>query len=191
MKKRRIRPVRPVYPSPAGLVTSVSETGTPNIITLGEIFNISIATPVILGIAVRKERYSHQLISATREYVVNLPTARMARTVDLCGSVSGRDVDKFAAFQLTPVEADEVRPPLIAECPINIECRVIGIQEIGDHDLFLGEALAVHVAEEVMDKRGHMVVEKLDPLCFLHGEYWSIGAKLGRHGFSRAPRVTA
>lgn len=184
MKKQRIRPFRPIYPSPAGLVTSISVDGRPNIITLGEIFNISIASPVIVGIAIHKDRYSHELISATREYVVNLPTAGMVETVDLCGSVSGRDVDKFARFGLTPVEADEVSPPLLAECPVNIECHVIGIQEIGDHDLFLGRAVAVHIAEEALDQRGRVIVDRLDPLCYLHSEYHSLGARLGLHGFT-------
>jgi flavin reductase (DIM6/NTAB) family NADH-FMN oxidoreductase RutF len=185
MEKRSVKPFRPVHPSPAALVTSVSEAGRPNIITLGEVFNVSIADPVILGIAIAKPRYSHELISVTREYVVNLPTAGMVETVDRCGSVSGRDVDKFAEFGLTPVPAEKVSPPLIAECPINVECRVIDIQVIGDHDLFLGEAVAQHVAVEALDDRGRILVDKLDPLCYLHGEYWSCGKKLGWHGFTR------
>ena len=139
MNKKIIKPFRPAYPSPAGLITSVSEEGTPNIITLGEVFNISIRNPVILGIAITKERYSHELISATREYVVNFPSSSMVKVVDQCGCVSGRQINKFAEFGLTPVPAEQVKPPLIAECPINIECRVIDIQEVGDHDLFLGK----------------------------------------------------
>ncbi len=185
MKKRSIKPRRPVHPSPAALITSISEDGRPNIITLGEVFNISIASPVIVGIAIAKPRYSHELITATREYVVNLPTAAMVEAVDLCGTISGRDVDKFAEFGLTPVAAEQVRPPLIAECPISLECRVVGIQEIGDHDLFQGEAVAEHVAEDALDDDGGIIVGKLDPLCYLHGEYWSCGTKLGHHGYTR------
>jgi flavin reductase (DIM6/NTAB) family NADH-FMN oxidoreductase RutF len=185
MKKQQIKPFRPVYPSPAGLVTSISENGKPNIITLGEIFNISIANPVIVGIAIHKQRYSHKLISATREYVVNFPTASMVEIVDQIGTVSGRNVDKFTTFHLTPVPAEHVCPPLITECPMNIECRVIGIQEIGDHDLFLGEVLTVHVAEAALDEREHIIVDALDPLCYLNSEYWTLGTRLGRHGFSR------
>ncbi len=185
MRKRSVKPFRPVYPSPAALVTSESEDGCPNIIKLGEFFNVSVSDPVILGIAIAKPRYSHELISATREYVVNLPTSSMVETVDRCGSVSGRDVDKFAEFRLTPVPAEKVRPPLIAECPVSIECRVLGIQEIGDHDLFLGEALAEHVAEEALDEHGRILVDKLDPLCYQHSEFWSCGKRLARHGFSR------
>ncbi|MHC4404791.1 MAG: flavin reductase family protein [Planctomycetota bacterium] len=185
MRKRSVKPFRPVHPSPAALVTSVAEDGRPNVLTLGEVFNVSIREPVILGIAIAKPRYSHELISATGEYVVNLPTSSMAETVDRCGSVSGRAVDKFARFGLTPLPAEKVKPPLIAECPISVECRVIGIQEVGDHDLFLGEALAEHVAEEAIDDKGQILVDKLDPLCYLHSEYWSCGRRLGRHGFSR------
>ena len=187
MKKRSVKLFRPVYPSPAALVTSVSEDGRPNIITLGEVFNISISDPVILGIAIAKPRYSHGLISASREYVVNLATADMVEIVDKCGSVSGRDVDKFAEFGLTPVPAEKVRPPLIAECPVSVECRVLAIQEVGDHDLFLGQALVEHVAEAALDENGGILVDKLDPLCYQHSEYWSCGRRLGRHGFSRKP----
>ncbi len=185
MGKRMIKPFRPIYPSPAGLVSSVDGDGRANIITLGEIFNVSIAGPVIVGIAIAKPRYSHELISASREYVVNLPTSAMVEIVDRCGSVSGRDVDKFARFSLTAVPAEKVRPPLIAECPVNIECRVIGIQEIGDHDLFLGEVLVEHVDEEALDESGRILVDKLDPLCYLHSEYWSCRERLAQHGFSQ------
>ncbi len=185
MTKRSITPFRPVHPSPAALITSVSEDGKPNIITLGEIFNISVREPVIVGIAVAKARYSHELISATRQFVINLPTSSMFEIVDRCGTVSGREVDKFDAFGLTPVPAEKVTPPMIAECPLNIECRVLDIQEVGDHDLFLGEAVAEHVSEEALDEDGRILVDKLDPLCYTHSEYWSCGKKLGRHGFTR------
>jgi len=109
----------------------------------------------------------------------------MVEIVDRCGIVSGRKLDKFAKFQLTPVPAEKVRPPLIAECPINIGCRVLEIQEVGDHDLFLGEAVVEHVVEEALDEHGRILVDKLDLLCYMHSEYWSCGRKLSRHGFSR------
>jgi flavin reductase (DIM6/NTAB) family NADH-FMN oxidoreductase RutF len=185
MAKRSIEPFRPVYPSPAALVTAVDENGRANIITLGEVFNLSIAEPVIVGIAIAKARYTHELISRTGEFVVNLPPARLLEKVDRCGSVSGRQVDKFAAFGLTALAATRVRPPLIAECPVNLECRLLGIEEIGDHDLFKGEVLVEHVDEDVLDASGRVQVSKLDPLCYMMGEYWSAGRKLGHHGFTR------
>lgn len=187
MNKRRIQPYRPVYPSPAALITSIDRNGTPNIITLGEVFNISIRQPVIIGIAIRPATYSHGLIAETREYVVNLPPAHLVAQVDGCGRISGRNqVNKFERFGLTPVPADEVAPPLIAECPVNIECKVVGQQTIGDHDLFLGEAVAVHVDEDKLDASGALLAEKLDMLVYLTGEYWSVGQHLARLGFSRS-----
>jgi len=178
MSKRQIRPERPVYPTPAALVTSVDADGRANIITLGEVFNISISDPVILGIAIRKERWSHRLISQTREYVVNLPTCAIAPQVWLCGRCSGRDTDKFARTGLTPVPAARVRPPLIAECPVCIECRVSAIQEIGDHDLFLGEAVAQHVDEEALDADGSLLVERLDAFALVAGQFRALGRRL-------------
>jgi flavin reductase (DIM6/NTAB) family NADH-FMN oxidoreductase RutF len=178
--KVQVRPNRPVYPTPAALITCADEQGRPNVLTLGETFNISIARPVILGIAIRKSRYSHELISRTGEYVVNMPTQAIAEQVWHCGRISGRDVDKFAATGLTPVPAAVVKAPLIAECPINVECRVTGIQVIGDHDLFLGEAVAQHVNGECLDAEGRILVEKLDGFAFVLGEFWTLGQKIER-----------
>jgi flavin reductase (DIM6/NTAB) family NADH-FMN oxidoreductase RutF len=185
MRKISVKPFRPVYPSPAALITSVASDGKANIITLGEVYNLSVSKPVIVGISIAKPRYSHKLISESLEYVVNLPTTQILEKVDRCGTMSGRDVDKFAELGLTPIPASKVKPPLIAECPINLECKVIRIEEIGDHDMFAGEVIVEHVDEEVLDERGRIQVEKLDGLCYVLGEYWSLGQKLGYHGFSR------
>ncbi len=185
MRKRQITPFRPVYPSPAGLVTCADATGKPNIITLGEIFNLSIRDPVIVGIAIAKARYSHELISATGEYVVNLPTAKVLAAVDRCGSVSGRRTDKFSTFGLTPVPALHVTPPLIAECPVNIECRVRDILVIGDHDLFVGDVLAVHVDEDCLEGN-RILTDRLDAFCFINWEYRAVGDRLARVGYTRS-----
>ena len=190
MSKVQIKPFRPIYPTPAGLITSIAPDGRANIITLGEIFNLSLRSPTIVGIAIRKATYSHGLIAQSGEYVVNLPTTRILEEVDRCGSVSGRKVDKFAAFGLTPLPAAVVKPPLIAECPVNVECRVIGMEEVGDHDLFKGEVVAAHVDEDLLDERGRICLDRLDVVCFmhsfdLHGEYWSLGRKLGDLWFTR------
>jgi flavin reductase (DIM6/NTAB) family NADH-FMN oxidoreductase RutF len=170
--------VRPVYPSPAGLVTSVDAEGQPNIITLGEIFNLSIHEPVIVGIAIAPARYSHQLISQQREFVVNLPTAELLPKVLACGSMSGRDKDKFAEIGLTPLPATHVRPPLIAECPVNIECRVLDIQTIGDHDLFQGEVLAHHVSRDVLNDEGQFDPAKLSTVVLAGGHFFDVGEHL-------------
>lgn len=188
-----LKPFRPVYPTPVALVTSVAADGKPNIITLGETYNLSLRTPTIVGIGIRKACYSHKLISESREFVVNMPTTRLMEQADLCGTTSGRDVDKFALTGLTPLPALHVKPPLIAECPINLECRVIAIEEIGDHDLFQGEVLAAHVDDSLLDTESRVRVDRLNPLCFMYnmnfpGEYWSLGQKLGDLWFTRKRR---
>ena len=187
MTKRRIaKPSRPVYPSPAALITSVDADGRPNVLTLGEVFNVSIHTPVIVGIAIRQATYSHGLITAAGEFCVNLPTTAILRQVDQVGSISGRQcADKFTAFGLTPLPASEVRPPLIAECPVNIECKVLSCEPVGDHDLILGEVVAMHVDDDKLDADDHVRVEKLDTLSYVLGQYWSAGEQIGTHGFTR------
>lgn len=190
MAKVVVDPSRPVYPTPAALITCVSADGRPNIITLGEVFNVSLRRPPIVGLAIRKATYSHGLIAGTGEFVVNMPTTRILRETDLCGTRSGLQTDKFAESGLTPIPADKVRPPLIKECPLNIECRLVSVQEVGDHDLFLGEVLAVHADESVVDAQGRVSPGKLDALVFMYncghpGEYWSLGSKIGDLWFTR------
>ncbi|MFQ6040699.1 MAG: flavin reductase family protein [Candidatus Poribacteria bacterium] len=185
MGKVSVKPFRPVYPSPAALITSASSDGKANIITLGEVYNLSVSKPVIVGISIAKPRYSHKLISESLEFVLNLPTTRILEKVDRCGTMSGREVDKFSKVGLTPIPASKVNPPLIAECPVNLECGVMGIEEIGDHDMFTGEVIVEHVDEDLLDEHGRIQVEKLDAVCYMLGEYWSLGQKLGNHGFSR------
>jgi flavin reductase (DIM6/NTAB) family NADH-FMN oxidoreductase RutF len=187
-EKIQIAPERPIYPSPAGLVTSVDKAGTPNIITLGEIYNLSIRKPVIVGIGIAPARYSHQLICECREFVVNLPRASMLKQVLGCGEVSGRSHDKFALTGLTPLPARRVRPPLIAECPVNLECRLLEDPEtIGDHDLFKGEVLVEHIDADLVDENGALRVEGLDMLIFARWTFWRPGERLGevRQPFAR------
>ena len=173
-------PTRPIFPSPTGLITSVDAAGRPNIITLGEVFNLSIRDPVIVGIAIAPARYSHELISAGGEFVVNLPPAELLERVLQCGQVSGRVADKFAEFGLTPLPATHVAPPLIAECPINIECRLLEVQTIGDHDLFQGEVLAHNVSPELLDADGRIIPERLSAVVFAHWSFFAMGPMLKR-----------
>jgi len=175
---------RPIYPTPAGLVTTVDKDGNPNIITLGEIYNLSIRKPVIVGLGVAPQRYSHRLLCQCREFVVNLPTAALLDKVLACGKVLGRNVrDKFAMAGLTPMPAQCVQPPLIAECPVNLECRLLGDPEpIGDHDLFKGEVLIEHVDADLIDEEGNLRVERLDMLIFARWTFWTAGKQIGIRG---------
>ncbi len=179
---------RPVYPAPAALITSVAADGTPNIITLGECFNISIGLegPVVVGLAIAPGRYSYKLIQESGEFGVNFPTADLVEVVDRCGNVSGRKVgNKFAHVGLTPFPATKIKAPLIVECPVNIECKLLDIIKAGDHDLFRGEVVAQHVDERCLDAEGNIAITSLNPLCYILGQYWSAGKYLGFHGFTR------
>ena len=183
--KSEIKAYRPVYPSPAALISSIDEEGRPNLITLGEVFNISILKPVIVGIAIRPATYSHGLISSTRQYVVNLPSPAIVRQVDAVGMVSGRSCpDKFAAFGLTPIPSLKVRPPCVEECPVNIECEVIDRITVGDHDLFLGSVVAVRADSSLLDARGGIANERLESLVYVTGDYFSLGPRLESFGFT-------
>ena len=187
MSKTRIKnPFRPVCPSPAGLIVSVDENLKPNIMTVGELFNISLREPTIIGIAIRKATYTHKLISASMEFSANLPTAAILKEVDLIGTISGRNgLNKFTEYGLTPITSEMIAPPIIKECPVNMECKVLSITEVGDHDLFLGKVLALHVDSDKITANEKILVEKLDGFFFAEWEYYRFGEKLGDLAFSR------
>ena len=154
-----------------------------NIITLAWAGTVC-SDPPMLSVSIRSERHSHAIISMTREFVVNLTTARLARATDWCGVKSGRDVDKFAATGLTPLKSVKVGCPGIAESPVNLECKVKKILPLGSHDLFIAEIVAVQVSEEFLDKRGKLHLDKAGLMAFAHGEYYALGERLGFFGFS-------
>ena len=135
------------YPERTVLVVSISKDGKPNIITVGWNMPTS-GKPPMIAISIGHTRYSHKLISETGEFVVALPSEDMLDALILCGTRSGREVDKFKATGLTPVKAKYVKPPLIAEATVNMECRVVASLETGDHTIFVGEILAAYVSEE-------------------------------------------
>ena len=168
-----------LYPVPAVLVSCGVEQ--PNIITLAWVGTVC-SDPPAVSIGVRPERFSHHLIEQAGEFVVNLPRADQVGIVDFCGQVSGRNVDKWAACGLTPAPASQTRTPLIAECPVALECRVTHHLELGAHDLFVGQVLAVQVDEAMQTAQGHIDYEKVQPLAYAGGYYWQICGLLGRYG---------
>jgi flavin reductase (DIM6/NTAB) family NADH-FMN oxidoreductase RutF len=190
MSKQLWKPSTILNPVPAVMVTCVDQEGKPNIITLAWAGTIN-SEPPMLSISVRKQRYSYNLIKEKEQFVVNLTTRRLAFATDYCGVKSGRDVDKFEVMKLTPEKASKVDVPLIAESPVNIECRVKNVMELGSHDLFLAEIVAVNVDEALLDEKGKLCLERADLICFSHGEYWSLGKALGHFGFSVARRKAA
>jgi len=119
------------------------------------------------------------------EFVVNIPTMEILKEADLCGVVSGKDVDKFSETGLTPQPAEIVKPPLISECPVNIECVVKDRIPLGVHDLFLGRVVRVHVEEGIVDEKERIDFTKVSPFVYNQGEYWSLHKRIGLHGFAK------
>jgi len=183
MAKQIWKPATILNPVPVVMVTCVDKNGKPNIITLAWAGTIN-SEPPMLSISVRKERYSYNLIKEKGQFVVNLTTEKLAFATDFCGVKSGKDVDKFAVTGLTPEKASKLDVPLIKESPVNIECIVKNIIELGSHDMFIGEIVAVNVDEKLMDKKGKLHLEKAGLICYSHGEYWSLGQALGYFGYS-------
>ena len=142
----------------------------------------------MLSISVRKERFSHEIISETGEFVVNLTTKDLCRAADFCGVRSGRDVDKFKEMKLTPLKSSRISAPGIAESPVNIECRVVEVKELGSHDMFIARVEAVTVDERFMDESGRFKLDDARLVAYSHGEYFELGEKIGKFGFSVAKR---
>ena len=132
MDKLTLTPSTFLYPAPV-VVVSCGAGELANLITLAWAANVC-AEPPQLAVAVRRNRHSHRLLVEGGEFVVNLPAAQHVGAVDYCGTVSGRDADKWAATGLTPVPSEIVRPPRIAEFPVNIECVLKHILPLGSHD---------------------------------------------------------
>lgn len=169
-------------PEPPVLVSCGSMEAA-NLITIGWTGTIC-TQPSMVSISVRPERYSYQLIKDSGEFVINLPTRKLVRTVDWCGVKSGRDYDKFAEMKLTPLPASTVSCPILAESPVNLECRVTQVIPLGSHDLFLAKVTAVDVDEALLDEKGKLCLERADLIVYSHGEYFSLGKQLGTFGYS-------
>lgn len=142
------------------------------------------SAPPMISVSIRPERHSYALIGEAGEFTVNIPPTRLARAVDWCGVVSGRDHDKFKERSLTPLPGSQVAAPLVAECLLGLECRVTQAIELGSHTLFLAEILAVQVSEELLDRSGRMQLEKAGLLAYAHGHYYELGRCLGHFGYS-------
>ncbi len=180
-----VDPYRVIFPTPAALVTSVDASGKPNVATAGEVFMISLR-PLIVAVGFRPATLTNKLIHTGKEFVVNLPKQEILEAVDYCGCVSGKKVDKFKATGLTPLPAKYVRPPIIKECPVNIECRVRDTIHLAymDRDVFVGGTMAIHIDEEVIGEDGLPDLTKFNPIAFASKRYYSITRFLEHTRFS-------
>lgn len=183
MTKVAFKPGTLIYPLPA-LMVSCGTMEQPNIITVAWTGTIC-SDPPMCYVSIRKERYSYGLIRESGEFVLNLTTEELARATDWCGVKSGRDVNKFKEMQLTPEKAQLLQAPLIAESPLNIECRVTEVKELGSHDMFIAKVVAIDADERFMDRTtGAFQLNHARPIAYSHGKYYALGEKLGSFGFS-------
>ena len=183
MAKQSWKPGNMLYPVPAVLVSCRDKAGNDNVLTVAWAGTIC-SDPAMLSISVRKERHSYPMIKETGEFVVNLTTKDLLQATDYCGVKSGRDEDKFAAMKLTKGEAEKVNVPIIMESPVNIECRVKQVLELGTHDMFVAEVVNVQISDEYMDETGAFHLNDAELLAYSHGQYYELGKKLGTFGFS-------
>ena len=183
MAKQLWKPGNMIYPLPAVMVSVTDGEGNDNIITVAWTGTVC-TNPAMAYISVRPSRYSYDMIRKTGEFVINLTTEKLAFATDFCGVRSGRDVDKFRKLNLTKEKAQFVSAPMIGEAPVSIECRVREVKELGSHDMFLADVLAVHADEAYMDKNNRFRLNDAGLLVYSHGEYLAGGRKVGTFGYS-------
>ena len=182
--KKILNPGTMLSPVPAVMVSCGRPGERPNILTIAWTGIIN-SDPPMTYISVRKERYSYDIIKETGEFVINLTTEALAFAADWCGVKSGRDVDKFEAQKLTPASGNLVACPSIAESPINIECRVHDIIELGSHDMFVAEIVSVSADESIIDESGAVRFDRARLVAYSHGHYYPLKKEeIGRFGYS-------
>ena len=190
MAKQHWKPGNMLYPVPAVMVSCGRKNEKPNIITVAWAGTVCSA-PVMLSISVRKERFSHAIITETGEFVVNLVTKELDFATDYCGVRSGREVDKFKEMHLTPCDVPHITAPGIEESPVNIACKITKRVELGSHDLFLAEVVGVSVDEKYMDEKGKFHLNSAGLVSYSHGEYFELGKQIGTFGYSVRKKNTA
>ncbi len=178
------------FPLPAIMVSCGSTTETQNIITIAWT-GILNSEPPITYVSIRKSRHSHHIISEEKEFVINLTTIDLAFATDFCGVKSGAEVNKFEHLNLTPIPASLVKCPMIMESPVNIECKVRQIMELGTHDVFMADIVAVHGDKSLIDEKGKFCLEKSGLIAYSHGAYYGLGKELGTFGYSIMKKKTA
>ena len=182
--KKAINPKNAQFPLPVVLVSCCDSRGNDNIITVAMTTNICRKIPH-LGIVINGEKYSAKLIKETREFVVNIPNAEMIKKVDFCGESHGDHIDKFSQAGLTKTDSQIIRPKIINECPINIECKLKDIYSIESSNLFIGEIVKTHIDEDILDSDGKIIYLKLNPIVYAEKRYYNLRNSIGYRGFSK------
>ena len=169
-------------PLPAVMVT-VGDMENANVLTVAWTGILS-TDPPRTYVSVRPSRFSHKILTEKREFVINLTTEDLALATDYVGIYTGAKVDKFEKCRLTKTESAVVAAPTIAEAPVALECKVFDIIHSGTHDVFMADIVNVSCDERILDENGRMCFERAKLIAYSHGEYFALGRKIGRFGFS-------
>lgn len=183
MSKQSWKPGNMLYPLPVVMVSCNRKGEKPNIVTVAWTGTIC-SDPAMVSISVRPERYSHDIIEETGEFVINLVRKDLTYATDYCGVRSGRDVDKFKEMNLTPLPSKMIDAVGIEESPVNIECKVVEVKKLGSHDMFIAEVVNVTVDDRYMDENNKFNLNDSDLVAYSHGEYFTLGEKIGTFGYS-------
>ena len=183
MGKQHWKPGNMLNPVPAVMVSVTDKEGKSNIITVAWAGTVC-TNPPMVSISVRPSRYSYQILEETGEFVINLTNESLVKACDYCGVVSGRDVDKFAKTGLTPIPMEHVHAMGIEESPVNMECKITEKRELGSHTMFIAEVVDVTVDDRYMDETGKFHINESGLVMYSHGEYFALGKKLGKFGYS-------
>lgn len=183
MAKQHWKPGTMIYPIPAVMVSCGHAPEEYNIITIAWTGTIN-SKPPMCYISVRPERHSYDIIKRTGEFVINLTTEKLAKATDWCGVRSGSKYNKWEKMNLTPAPAKIVKAPIIAESPVNVECVVKDIIELGSHHMFTAEVVNVSVDDTYLDDSGKFSFAKANPLVYNHGHYFGLGDIIGKFGWS-------
>ena len=184
MAKINFKPGNMLYPLPAVLISCGDIDGESNLFTVAWAATVC-TNPPMVSISVRPERYSYDMIRRQKEFVINLTTKDLVKATDWCGVRSGRDVDKWSEMHLTRGNAQTlIYAPIIEESPVNIECQVVKVEELGSHHMFLAKVTGVQVDDRFMQDNGKFALNKTGLLAYSHGEYFDLGKSLGTFGYS-------
>jgi len=189
LSKQLWKPGNMLYPLPAVMVSCKRPGEKANIITLAWAGTV-VSDPPMVSISIRPERYSHDIVAETGEFVINLVTEKLTRACDWCGVRSGRDYDKFKEMNLTEYNTELMDVPAIKESPVNIWCKTVKTESFGTHDIFIADVLGVTVDDEYIDEKGRFGLDKTGLMAYVHGDYFALGKKLGSFGYSvRKPKT--
>lgn len=170
-----------VYPTPVLVISTYDNEGNPNAMTAAW-GGICCSSPPCVAISLRKATYTYSNLMEKKAFIINIPSQNYTKEADYFGMVSGKKEDKFAKTGLTPIRSEIVDAPYVKEFPINLECKIIQITEIGLHTQFIGEVMNIKIDDKIQEKGDQPIIEQIKPLIFAPDSrnYYAIGERIAQ-----------